>query len=365
MTNISKNNFHTLLLSWYEKNKRPLPWRKTPSFYAVWISEIMAQQTQMHRVVPYFTQWMLKFPSIEILAHAKEEEILKAWEGLGYYSRVRNIHKTAQLITFEKKGKLPTSYQELCDLPGIGDYTAAAILSIVHNYSYPVYDANVERIFTRLFAIKENPKEKHTKDILKNICADFFLHDNPREYNQAIMEFGALICTPKNPHCTDCFFQKLCQAKYDNLVQDIPFKKKTTYISIHMVTGALFIDGKFYIQKRKDGDVWAGLWEFPGGAIEENESPKEALIREYMEETDIVLDKIIPATIVKNTYTKYRVTMHCFYCTPKIIPCNPSLNEASQGLFLPLEELSNFAYPSGHKKFLAYLQTDITWKEQL
>ncbi len=342
------------LLTWFKSNQRPLPWRKKHPPYYVWISEIMGQQTQMERVVVYFNNWIQQFPDIPALAAASEQEVIKAWEGLGYYSRVRNIRKTAQLLIEEYGAELPRNEAQLLALPGIGPYTAAAILSIAFNKPVPLVDANVERILCRLDDIDLPVKQTATRKLLLQRCADLLPHNDARNFNQALMEFGALVCTPKKPACPTCPLQSHCRAFTQDIVDLRPVPgKKEKRIDISMACGIIQNNELFYIQQRLEKDVWGGLWEFPGGRLKEGETAVQAAVREIMEETEFQVTDLRPFATAVHHYTKYRVTLESFFCSLKNSrSTEPILHAASQYKWVQLNELPSFAFPAGHRQLI-------------
>jgi A/G-specific adenine glycosylase len=355
------NKLQRNLLDWFQDNARDLPWRKAYIPYHIWISEIMLQQTQMDRVVSYFDRWMERFPDIAAIASANEEEILKLWEGLGYYSRARNIIKTAKLLIDNYDGELPADHKELLSLPGIGPYTAGAIMSIAFNRVYPLVDANIERIFARLFNLVKPVKEKKTHTFIWEKANELIPKDKAREFNQALMEFGALVCIPQNPRCKICPISEHCQAFSLDLVSKRPvLRDPPKTIFIEMATGILTHDDKILIQKRKSTGVWANLWEFPGGRLEPGETPEMALVREYKEETELTVGKLKKITIVQHSYTIYRVSLHCYFCSLIDGRFEPVLHSAQQYRWVDPQELSNYAFPAGHRKFIKYLQKNIS-----
>ncbi len=343
------------LLSWFSRHERDLPWRRTYDPYHVWISEIMLQQTQMERVVTFFNSWMEKFPTLSAVAAADKNEILKAWEGLGYYTRARNIHKTAKILAQNHDHRLPSTPQQLLALPGIGPYTAAAILSIAYNLPYPVIDANVERVFARLCDIGTPIKHTTAQTQLKKLAHSLLTDADPRIFNQALMEFGALVCTPKNPQCKSCVLQTYCLAHRLDVVGERPIPgRRQKSISIDMACGILHHEGLFFIQQRQDDDVWGGLWEFPGGRIKKGESPEEAMIREVREETDFAVTDVRYFKTVIHHYMHYKVTLHGFFCSlaqPDIIP---NLQAAQCYTWAPFPTLTTYPFPAGHRKLIEF-----------
>ncbi|MBW2506687.1 MAG: A/G-specific adenine glycosylase [Deltaproteobacteria bacterium] len=349
------------ILAWFQKNGRDLPWRKTYDPYQVWISEIMLQQTQMDRAVDYFNSWMRRFSDIESIAVASEEEVLKLWEGLGYYARARNIMKSARVLQDKFNGLLPADYDLLLSLPGIGKYTAAAIMSIAFNSDYPLVDANIERIFARLFNLKKPVKEKETQAFIWQKAGELLPHGKARLFNQAMMELGALVCIAKNPRCKICPISKNCRAFSLGLTGERPIlQEPVKTIFIEMATGILQRQGRILIQKRKANGVWANLWEFPGGRLEPGETPEMALVREYLEETQLAVSDLIKITTVQHSYTIYRVTLHCYFCS---LPNNgrqePVLHTAQEYRWIKPAELSKYAFPAGHRKLIRHLQNNM------
>jgi A/G-specific adenine glycosylase len=353
------NKLQRNLLDWFQDNARELPWRQTYSPYHVWISEIMLQQTQMDRVVVYFNRWVSRLPDIKSISRVNEDEVLKLWEGLGYYSRVRNILKTAKLLIEDHKGMLPANHKELLKLPGIGPYTAGAIMSIAFNREYPLVDANIERVFARLFNLDKHVKDKKTHSYIWEKAGELIPQGKAREFNQALMELGALVCIPQNPRCKICPIEEYCQAVSMNTVSQRPvLKKPTKTIFIEMATGIVRHKNKVLIQKRKPTGVWANLWEFPGGRLEPGEPPEMALIREYKEETELAVGNLKKITTVQHSYTIYRVTLHCYFCSLMDARYEPILHTAQEYRWINPEQLSNYAFPAGHRKLIQFLQQE-------
>ncbi len=350
-------DFQQRLLDWFAAQQRPLPWRKAYNPYHVWISEIMGQQTQMDRVAAYFERWISLFPDIAAVAAAPEQSIFKAWEGLGYYNRARNIQRAAGQMLATCNGEIPAHYQQLLALPGIGPYTAAAILSIAFNQPYPLLDANVERLFARLADIDSPLKQRATQKRLTALAAALLHHDDPRSFNQGLMELGALVCTPKKPSCATCPVQPHCRAHRADTVdlRPLPPARKQR-IDITMACGIIRRGPLFFIQQRLPDDIWGGLWEFPGGRLQEDETPMQAAIREVEEETGWRVTDLTPFTTVVHHYTRYRVTLHSFYCQLPSPLTDPELTAATQYSWVSLAELSEFPFPAGHRQLVTVLQ---------
>ncbi len=258
-------NFSNSLLQWYLQNKRDLPWRNTVNPYQIWLSEIMLQQTRVAQGMPYFIKFTEVFPTVFDLAKADEEEVLKLWQGLGYYSRARNMHKTAQMIAFELKGNFPNNYNDLLKLKGVGEYTAAAIASFAFKQAVPVVDGNVFRVLSRYFDIQTDISLSGAKKEFTAIATELMPIDKPDLFNQAIMEFGALQCVPKNPNCAVCIFNSSCAALQKNKVDQLPIKTKKTKITNRFFNYLVVLDSedKIIINKRTEKGIWHNLYEFP------------------------------------------------------------------------------------------------------
>ncbi|MFV8376347.1 A/G-specific adenine glycosylase [Flavobacterium sp. LB1P71] len=257
--------FSNLLIQWYLHNKRDLPWRNTTNPYPIWLSEIMLQQTRVAQGMPYFLSFTAAFPTVFDLAKADEEQVLKLWQGLGYYSRARNLHKTAQHVADELAGVFPTSYKDLLQLKGIGEYTAAAIASFSYNEVVPVVDGNVFRVLSRYFDVETDIAAASAKKEFAALAFELMPKDNPAIFNQAIMEFGALQCVPKSPNCGICVFNESCAALQKNKVDQLPVKSKKLKVRSRFFNYLVVNDeqGNTVIQKRTDKGIWHNLYEFP------------------------------------------------------------------------------------------------------
>ena len=255
---------HEKLGLWYEKEKRDLPWRNTSDPYKIWISEIILQQTRVAQGTDYYLRFLKKFPDIFSLALSETDEVLKIWQGLGYYSRARNLHETARFIAFERNGQFPGSYDDLIKLKGIGEYSAAAISSIAYNEPRAAVDGNVKRVISRLFAVADDINSSNGKKIINSLAFDILDHNNPGRHNQAVIELGSSICLPKKPLCPDCPLNAVCQALKEKKLAEYPVKYNLTKVRNRFFI-YLIIKYKDYIrlQKRTGGDIWEGLYEFP------------------------------------------------------------------------------------------------------
>ncbi len=280
-------DFSNSLLSWYLQNKRDLPWRDTVNPYPIWLSEIMLQQTKVAQGLPYFLTFIKEFPTVLHLAQADEEQVLKLWQGLGYYSRARNMHKTAQIIAFELNGNFPNNYKDLLKLKGIGEYTAAAIASFAFNEVVPVVDGNVFRVLSRYLDIETDIASALAKKEFSALAKELMPENNPALFNQAIMEFGALQCVPKNPGCNNCIFNNSCAALQKKKVGELPVKLKKTKVTNRYFNYIVFLDNSnnTIINKRTEKGIWHNLYEFPVIEAEEEldfESISRAISEKYI-----------------------------------------------------------------------------------
>ena len=287
--------FSNSLLHWYLQNKRDLPWRNTNNPYPIWLSEIMLQQTRVAQGMPYFLSFTDAFPTVFDLAKANEETVLKLWQGLGYYSRARNMHKTAQIIAFELNGNFPDNYKDLLKLKGIGEYTAAAIASFAFDEVVSVVDGNVFRVLSRYFDIETDIASSSAKKEFTALANELIPKDNPALFNQAIMEFGALQCVPKNPNCEICVFNDSCAALQKKKVAELPVKLKKTKVTNRYFNYLVFLDEheNTVLNKRTEKGIWHNLYEFP--LIEtENEMDFDMLSEKINSDySDLEIDSIL------------------------------------------------------------------------
>ena len=342
------------LLDWYRKNQRDLPWRKSNDPYAIWVSEVMLQQTQVKTVIPYFHRFLKKFPNIRALAQAEQESVLKVWEGMGYYARARNLHRAAIEVVDQHEGKIPSSFTQLKKLAGVGDYIAAAIASIAFQQPCPLVDGNVKRVLSRLFMI-DTPVNDSSGHKLFNQYASGFVDIQSRDhqgiFNQAIMELGALICRPRNPDCIQCPVAFYCNAYEKKVIDIYPKRLKKRKPPEYLVSAAILRkNGKILITRRKPEGHLGGLWEFPGGKVRENETPEQACIREIKEEVNLDISVDTFLTRIRHAYTHFKITMDIFNCT--YISGDLKLNGPVDYRWVNPDELKLFPFPGADRKFM-------------
>lgn len=300
--------FSNSLTAWYLQNKRDLPWRNTTDPYKIWLSEIMLQQTRVAQGLPYFLRFIESFPTIFDLANASEEEVLKLWQGLGYYSRARNLHATAKIIANDHAGDFPNNFKELLKLKGVGDYTAAAIASFSFNKVIPVVDGNVYRVLARYFDIETNIALPKAKKEFFELASELISKENPALFNQAIMEFGALQCVPQNPDCSKCVLNSSCLALQKKKVNQLPVKIKTLKIT-HRYLNYIIVedeDQKTVISKRDKKGIWHNLYEFP--LIETDNEVAIEFISEKINETLFKENKILSITEINENEVLHKLS---------------------------------------------------------
>jgi A/G-specific adenine glycosylase len=347
------------LLDWFAARGRDLPWRRDYAPWPVLVSEVMLQQTQMDRVVPFFTRFLARFPDPAALAGAPEEEVLKLWEGLGYYARARNLQAAARAMAEQHGGRVPADPAALRGLPGVGPYTAAAVASIAFNQDTPLADANVERVLARAFDVDESLATASGKRRIAELAAELLPPGRAREFNQALMELGALTCAPRAPRCAECPLSDLCEARRLDIIAERPVRAPRKAIShLDVCTGVLAHAGRIFVQKRPIPGVWAGLWEFPGGRIEPGETPAQAVVREFSEETEFAVRVAEPLGLVSHGYTTYRVSLHCFLLSIENGRTQPVLHAADTYRWADATDLAGLAFPAGHRKLLDRMEAE-------
>lgn len=350
-----KNNdildFRRALLSWFEKYGRDLPWRRTRDPYRIWVSEVMLQQTRVNTVIPYYRDFIDRFPDIRALATADLAEVLKCWEGLGYYARARNLHDAARNIVAKMNGNLPADYEKLRELQGIGDYIASAVASLAFDLPYPVVDGNVKRVLARLYRIDSPVSSARTMKVFREKARNLLDPGEPRQFNQAMMELGALTCRPREPDCSECPVADHCGAYRLGLQGDYPIRLPKKLVPKHrVVTGVIYHGNRFLITRRDPSGLLGGLWEFPGGRIEDGESAEEALNREIREEVGISIEIERHLTRVRHAYSHFRIVMDIFVCRYRA--GEVVLKGPIDHRWITVREIEDYAFPAANHKFI-------------
>jgi A/G-specific adenine glycosylase len=303
------------LLNWYDRHARSLPWRTEPTPYRVWVSEIMLQQTRVETVVPYFDRWMQRFPTLQALASAAEQEVLQVWEGLGYYSRARNLHRAAQEVVQQQGGQIPSEREALERLPGIGRYTAGAIASIAFGRDEPALDANIRRVLARVFNVDLPARSPAGEKRLWELAKITLPSGRAGDYNQALMDLGSSICTPRAPACLLCPLATRCLARALGVQEDRPVLEAKPAVPHYTVTAAVIThNAQILIARRPPNGLLGGMWEFPGGKLEPGESLTQGLLREIQEELGVAIQVGEPFGVYQHGYTHFKVTLHAFCC---------------------------------------------------
>ena len=344
------------LLAWYQTHKRDLAWRDSGDPYRIWVSEIMLQQTRVDQMGGYFERFIRAFPTVEALAQAAEAEVLKAWEGLGYYARARNLQKAARRIVCQYGGQIPDTYEQLIGLPGVGQYTAAAVSSIAFDRDHPVLDGNVARLLCRLLRIEEDPAKSAAKAQLIRAGEILLVRGQAGNFNQAMMELGSRVCTPTQPRCGGCPVEPWCRARHEmedptELPRKAPKKKKPHF---QVAAGVIWKDGQLLIAQRPSEGMLGGLWEFPGGKQEPGESLRECLVREIREELAfaIVVDDHLVS--VDHGYSHFSISLHAF--NARYVEGEPRAIGCQDWRWVDPEGLDDFAFPRADRRVIEFLR---------
>ena len=339
--------FRNIVL-WYGRNQRDLPFRGVKDPYKIWLSETMLQQTQVKSAIPYYNKWLKRFPSLKDVSKANLEELLKLWEGLGYYRRVHNFFKAVKIITKVHNGIIPKNYNSFISLPGVGEYTAAAVLSIAYKKPYPAIDVNVKRVLARILGIKHFTvfnKRRIFKVLKKNI--QLF---HPGSFNQSLMELGALICKPKQPVCCKCPASSYCKGFNLDKPEDYPAIKKRSKKPHHSFVSALiWREEKFYIQKRNNVGMLPGLWETPSFQIKEGEKPEISLIKGMRKNFGTSVKIINRIGAVQHAYSHFSITLHGFNC----LEINSQIKGSKDFDWISKIDLNNFTFPRANYKLFS------------
>ncbi|HEY4689641.1 MAG TPA: A/G-specific adenine glycosylase [Anaerolineae bacterium] len=354
---MDRSIFAHKLIRWFDSNARDLPWRRNRAPYRVWLSEMMLQQTQVDTVVPYFKRFTARFPNLKSLADAPLDEVLKLWEGLGYYARARNLHRAAQIVSRELKGRFPKTVEGLMRLPGVGRYTAGAIASLAFGVDAPVLDGNVSRVLCRLFAIRRDPRESKTRAALWSLAESLLPEGRAGRFNEALMELGATVCTPRAPRCDVCPLASMCEARRRGLESRLPVRHAKKTLPHYDVTAAVIRrNGRVLIAQRPYEGMLGGLWEFPGGKREAGESLEECLKREIREELRLEIavgDRIV---IVQHAYTHFRITLHAFEC--RAVSGKPKPIGVADFKWVRMSELDRYAFAVTDRKIIQRMKAE-------
>ncbi|WP_410510610.1 A/G-specific adenine glycosylase [Nodosilinea sp. E11] len=334
------------LLTWYTAWGRTLPWRNIDDPYAIWISEIMLQQTQVKTVLPYYRQWLKQFPTVEDLAAADQQTVLKAWEGLGYYARARNLHQAAQQIVADYQGQIPQDFEAITMLRGIGKTTAGGILSSAFNLPHAILDGNVKRVLARLVALPV-PPAKALNDLWQ-LSEQLLDPRHPRDFNQALMDLGATLCTRRNPQCDRCPWQTHCQAYNRNIQSELPMSDTKGPLP-HKQIGVAVIwneQDQILIDRRKQEGLLGGLWEFPGGKLEPGETIEACIAREIQEELGMEIAVGDRLCTVTHAYSHFKVTLNVHHCTH--LSGDPQAIECDEVRWVTLDTIEEFPFPKAN-----------------
>ncbi len=329
------SRFSSKLLDWYDQNKRTLPWRGHPDPYAVWVSEIMLQQTRVEAVTPYFERWMQRFPTVDSLAAAPEQDVLSAWEGLGYYARARNLRQAAKMVVEQYGGQLPQEAGELRQLPGIGRYTAGAIASIAFGRDEAALDGNIRRVLARVFNVEQPADSPQGIARLWELAEKHLPKGRAGDYNQALMDLGATICVPANPRCLICPVMKLCEARKLGIQDERPVLKAKKLGPHHIVAaGVIERKGRVLLVQRPSKGLLGGMWEFPNGRV--RGVPLRHIQKVLRELYGLEVECSQPLGVVEHGYSHFSVSVHAFRCRPVSVPRMKSFQ------WVPVKKLGDF-----------------------
>jgi len=347
----SQQEFREALLTWFKKYQRDLPWRGIDDPYQIWVSEVMLQQTQVKKVVDYYERFIERFPNLQQLAAAPLQDVLKVWEGLGYYARARNLHKAAQFIIKELDGEIPKDYATFRKLPGVGDYSTAAVHSIAFNAPYAAVDGNIKRVLARLYLIDVPINEASSAKHFQQKADDLLDQKEPGLFNQAMMELGATVCRPQSPTCLVCPVNMFCEAFHAARQDEFPHRRKTKPTpEHHMAAGVIYKGSEVLIVQRPLDGLLGGLWEFPNGQIGENETVENACIRYITEVVNLSVTNLKYLTRVKHAFTHFKIIVDVFQC--EYLSGEVTLSGPIDAKWVKLDALQDYPLPRATHKFL-------------
>jgi len=345
------------LSDWYEREARDLPWRRTKDPYLIWISEVMLQQTRVDQALPYYERFVRAFPTVVDLGRADLSDVLRIWEGLGYYTRARNLHAAARAILQQHGGDFPRAFADIRALPGVGTYTAAAVASLAFSEPRAVVDGNVARVLARLYGIDQAPANARARNTYARHAETLLDRKHPARHNQAMMELGARICTPANPLCAACPLAPWCTARKAGAQNRFPPKRVRPPVPHYNVAVGIIGRGgtEVLIQRRPESGLLGGLWEFPGGKQEDGEDLSETCARELREELGIEVEVDELFFRLSHAYTHFKVTLHAFRC--RLLSGVPDSRTGRPLVWASLSDLERYAFPRANRKLIAELRS--------
>ncbi len=347
--------FRRRLLGWYDRHGRKLPWRETPDPYPIWLSEIMLQQTQVSTVIPYYQRFIKNFPTVRQLSAAPLHCVLKNWEGLGYYSRARNLHRAARIVSKNLGGGIPKNRKELEKLPGIGRSTAGAILSFSFNQREAILDGNVKRVLCRLFGIQEDPKTPAIVKRLWEHSEQILPIKRVADFNQALMDLGATVCIPKHPLCSSCPSESLCEARKQGREKTIPLRAERTKIPHrYFIVRVIQMEGKILIQQRPQHGLLGGLWEFPTFELKSKQNSKAFLSKTIKKKFGINANGHSTLNPVTHSYTHFKATYFPFLCRPS------GLEKNGRGVWVPPTKIKNYPFSRVYQRIIDQYSTHLS-----
>ena len=352
------------MLAWYRAGHRDLPWRRTRDPYGIWVSEIMLQQTQVATVIPYYQRFMERFPTVEALAAAPEDEVLRLWSGLGYYLRARHLHHGAREVLSRHEGRIPEAIEELLRLPGIGRYTAGAIASIAFERAAPILDGNVTRVLCRLYGLRGDPKRAPLHARLWQLAEALIPEGEAGDFNQALMELGATVCTPASPRCDVCPLAERCEARRLGLQESLPeLARPPAPTPLRMAAAVVWRASEVLLVKRSTEPArgknsghtwWAGMWQFPTGPVAPEESTAAAVVRVARETAGLDVTSGAVAGLVRHGVTRWKITLEARHCLP--IEGEPTPGGCADWRWSTLEETAQLALPAPQRRLVEQMK---------